>query len=183
MPDQVVSSRYAEALLGAIEDPGTLEQVHEELMAIASLVRENAQLRAFLEGPSIVEEHKHALVTKTFGDKVQRTTLDFLHLLLHKHRIDHLVDIAEEFQRLVEERRNQVRVRVTTAFEVPADMMDRMKRALDASTGKDCILVPRVDERILGGVVAVFGDRVIDGSLRASLDELRKELLSAPLRS
>jgi F-type H+-transporting ATPase subunit delta len=61
-------------------------------------------------------------------------------------------------------------------------MQDRLKRALDVSTGKDCILEPRVDPRIIGGVVAVLGDRVIDGSLRSSLDELRKDLMSAPLQ-
>jgi F-type H+-transporting ATPase subunit delta len=183
VPDQVVSSRYAEALMGAITDPGTLETVHEELSAIAGIVGENGQLRAFLEGPSIVEEHKHALVDKTFRDRVHHLTLDFLHLLLHKHRIDHLVDIAIEFGRLVEAKRNQVRVKVSTAVEVPIDQLDRLKRALDVSIGKDCILETRIDPRVLGGVVAVVGDRVIDGSLRSALDHLRKELMSAPLRS
>lgn len=183
MPDQVVSSRYAEALMGAIGDPGTLETVHEELLAISQVVRDNAQLKAFLEGPSINEEHKHALVTKTFGERVHHLTHDFLHLLLHKHRINHLIDITNEFQRLVEARRDQVRVRLTSAVDIPADQLDRLKRALDVSVGKDCILETRIDERVLGGVVAVIGDRVIDGSLRSALDALRKELLSAPLNS
>lgn len=182
MPDQVVAIRYAEALAGAIDDPMTLETVHEELQALAGLVRENAQLRAFLEGPNVVEQLKHDLVTRTFGEKVHRTTLDFLHLLLHKHRIDHLGAITTEFTRLVEARRNQVRVQVTTAVKMPLDVLDRLKRALDASLGKDCILEPRVDAKAIGGVVAIVGDRVIDGSLRTSLDELRKELMAAPLR-
>lgn len=183
MPDQVVSSRYAEALMGAIGDPGALESVHEELLAISALVRDNAQLKAFLEGPSINEDDKHALVTKTFESRVHHLTLDFLHLLLHKHRIDCLGDITVEFQRLVEAKRGQVRVRLATAVEVPIDQLDRLKRALDVSIGKDCILETRIDPRVLGGVVAVVGDRVIDGSLRSALDELRKELLGAPLNS
>ena len=183
MPDHVVSSRYAEALMGAMKDPGAMESVHEELLAIAALVRDNAQLRAFLEGPSINENDKHALVNKTFRERVHHLTLDFLNLLLKKHRIDQLGDIAAEFQRLVEVKRGQVRVRLTTAVEVPIDQLDRLKRALDASVGKDCILETRVDERVLGGVVAVIGDRVIDGSLRSALDELRKELMAAPLNS
>ena len=181
MPDQVVSSRYAEALMGAIDDPGTLETVHEELLAIAGIVEENVQLRTFLEGPNIAQERKHALVDNTFRERVHHLTLDFLHLLLHKHRIAHLVDISREFQRLFEARRGQVRVKLTTAFEVPADQLDRLKRALDVSIGKDCIIESRIDHRVLGGVVAVVGDRVFDGSLRSALDELRKELMAAPL--
>ena len=183
MADRVVASRYAEALLETVTEPGQLETVHENLSAVAGVVEDNPQLKAFLEGPSIKEEDKHAIVEKIFGDKVDPTTRDFLRLLLDKHRIDHLAEVAKEFQRLVEERRGQVRVRITTAIPLPPDMADRLKRALDVSLGLDCILEPRVDRRVVGGVVAVLGDRVIDGSVRSAFDEMRKELLGAPLDS
>ena len=82
---------------------------------------------------------------------------------------------------MVEARRNQLRVQITTAFTMQEDMVDRLKRALDASVGLDCILEQRVDVNIIGGVVAILGDRVIDGSLRTSLDEMRKHLMAASL--
>jgi len=179
--DRVAARRAAEALLASIADPGQLETVHENVSAVAGVVSDNLRLKTFLEGPSIAEADKHAIVEKVFGDKVDPTTRDFLRLLLDKHRIDHLADIAQEFQRLVEERRGQVRVRVTTAIPLPPDMADRLKRALDVSLGLDCILEPRVDARVVGGVVAVVGDRVIDGSIRTAFDEMRKELMGAPL--
>ena len=182
MADQIVANRYAEALVGAIEDRDRLDEVCDEVRAIAALIDGDAQLKAFLEGPSIGQEHKHALVKKVFGDRIQPVTLDFIDLLLHKHRIAHFSDIADAFTRMVEERRHQVRVKVATAFALPVDMQDRLKRALDVTTGKDCILETRVDPRVIGGVVAVVGDRVIDGSLRASIDELRKQLMAAPLQ-
>ncbi len=180
--DRVVANRYAEALLGAVEDDQRLDAICDELRAISALVSDNAQLKAFLEGPNIVESHKHDFVKKIFGEKVERETLDFLRLLLHKHRIDHLEEIADEFTRMVEARRNQVRVQVTTAFELPPDMRERLKRALDATIDKDCLVQTRIDPRVLGGVVAVIEDRVIDGSLRSSLGELRKQLMAAPLQ-
>ena len=183
MADPVVASRYAEALLESVTDPGQLETVQENVSAVAGVVSDNLRLKAFLEGPSIAEADKHAIVEKIFGDKVDPTTRDFLRLLLDKHRIDHLADVAEEFRRLVEERRGQVRVKVTTAVALAPDVLDRLKRALDVSLGLDCILETRVDPRVIGGVVAVIGDRVIDGSIRTALDEMRKELMGAPLSS
>lgn len=179
--DQVVSSRYAEALLGAIESPGQLDEVNEELLAVSTLVAENEQLRAFVEGPSVPLEDKHGLVDKVFGGRLTQLTLDYLHMLLNKHRIDQLDGIAKEFTRLVEARRNQLRVQVTTAVDLGADVMDRLKRALDSSLGKDCILESTVDSRILGGVVAIVGDRIVDGSLRTALADLRKDLIDTPL--
>ena len=183
MPDRVVASRYAEALLEAVADPGELELVHENLSAVAGVVADNLQLKAFLEGPNIIDSHKEELVGKVFGERVDPMTRDFLRLLLDKHRIDHLGLISEEFQRLVERKRGQIRVKITTAIALPPDILDRLKRALDVSLGLDCILEPRVDKRVIGGVVAVVGDRVIDGSIRTAFDEMRKELMGAPLRS
>ena len=182
MADRVVAARYAEALFGVIDDVVRLDAVCAELQAIAALVDENTQLKAFLEGPNIVEQHKLDLVRRTFEGKVEHETLDFLQLLLDRHRIDHLADATEAFTRLVEERRNQVRVQVTTAIPLPADMHERLKRALDAAIDKDCLLETRVDQRVIGGVIAVIGDRVFDGSLRHHIGELRKQLKAAPLR-
>lgn len=181
MADQVVSARYAEALVGAIDDPGQLDTVHEEILAIGQILVENEQLRVFLEGPNVPQDDKHELVDKVFDGRVSSLTLDFLHMLLHKHRIDQFDGIVGQFTLLVEARRNQVRVKVTTAVDLGADVMDRLKRALDASLGKDCILEPTVDQRVIGGVVAVVGDRVVDGSLRTALDELGKDLIAIPL--
>ena len=179
--DQVVSARYAEALLGAIEDPGQMDAVNEEILAIDAIVRANEQLKTFVEGPSVALEDKHALVNSVFAGRLTQLTLDYLHMLLDKHRIDHLAGIVKEFTRLVEARRNQIRVQVTTAVDLGADVMDRLKRALDVSLSKDCILETTVDSRVIGGVVAVVGDRIIDGSLRTALDELGKDLIETPL--
>lgn len=182
MADLVVATRYAEALLGAVDDAQRLDAICDELRAISAMVDENRQMRAFLEGPNVVEAHKHDFVQKIFGGKIEQETLDFLRLLLHRHRIDHLALIATEFTKMVEARRNQVRVQLTTAIDLPADMLERLKRALDAAMDKDCLIYPRTDPRVIGGVVAVIGDRVIDGSIRSSLGELRKQLMAAPLR-
>jgi F-type H+-transporting ATPase subunit delta len=180
--DRVVSARYAEALIGAIEEPGQLDTVTEEILAVDAIVRDNEQLKAFLEGPNVPTEDKHALVNKVFTGRLSQLTLDFLSMLLDKHRIDHLAQIVKEFTRLVEARRNQIRVKVFTAVDLGADVMERLKRALDTSLGKDCILETKVDSRVIGGVVTVVEDRVIDGSLRTALDELRKDLIAAPLQ-
>lgn len=181
MPSEVLGARYAEALLGALDDPASMEEVRDELLAVATSLEDSQQFRTFLEGPNVRDEDKHAIVRKVFEGKVSQITLDFLKLLIDKHRVDHLGEAARQFQKLVEERRNQLRVRITTAIPLPVDVEDRLKRALDVSTGKDCVLEKRVDASIVGGVVAILGERVIDGSIQTALGDLRKDLLATPL--
>lgn len=177
MPSEVLASRYAEALAGAIDDDAILDEVNAELQAVTGVVADSKQFRAFLEGPNIRDEDKHAMVEKAFGGKIHAICLDFLRLMIDKHRIDHLAAAASEFQKLVESRRNQIRVEVTTAFAMSVDMADRLKRALDATTGFDCILEARVDKQIIAGVVVKLDDRIIDGSVRTALDDMRERLL------
>ncbi len=179
--DQGVSQRYAQGLMGAVLDEGVLEDTAAELPAVAALVRENVSLRAFLEGPNIPTENKVELLRKTLSGRITPMLLEFLGMLLRKDRIGALAEIAATFQKLVEERRNQLRAKVISAVALKVDALDRLKRALDASTGKECILELEVDAAILGGLIVVLDDRVIDGSIRTALDDLRKQLLAAPV--
>lgn len=177
----VVAERYAQGLMGAIADPAVLDEVAHELNAVAALIAENRGLKSFLEGPNISQEDKTRLVDKAFTGKVQPVLMDFVHMLLRKNRVEILQGVASAFQRLVEARRNQVRTKVIAAVPLRADALDRLKRALDGSTGHDCILEPEVDARIVGGLVVVLDDRVIDGSIRTALEDLKRKLMEAPL--
>ena len=181
MRSDSTARRYAEALLENVTDPPTLDSVQQELAAIASLYKESDDLRNYLLDPSVTGEQRRQLLESVFGDRIQPVLMHFLDLLLHKRRFKHLVTIAQAFEELVEERRGQARVEVLTAVPLAADQADRLKRTLDGVVGRDCILETRVDSALIGGAIAVRGDRVFDGSVRAQLADLRKQLMNAPL--
>jgi F-type H+-transporting ATPase subunit delta len=50
---------------------------------------------------------------------------------------------------------------------------------IEKQTGRVVELEAVVDEDVLGGLVLRVGNRVLDASLRAKLERLRKELVSA----
>ncbi len=181
MHSDALARRYAEALLANIADPPTLDAVQDELHVVAALYGESDDLRNYLLDPSVSEEERKALLERVFGDKVHAVLMHFLDLLLRKHRFQHLGAIAGAFDELVEERRGQARIEVVTARPLPEDQADRLKRTLDGVVGKDCILQTRIDPEVIGGAVAVYGDRVFDGTVRTQLAEMRKQLLEAPL--
>ena len=66
---------------------------------------------------------------------------------------------------------------ITTAIPLTVDAIDRLARSLEAKVSRECILEPKVDPSVLGGVVLHMGDYVVDGSVRTALDDLRKQLL------
>jgi F-type H+-transporting ATPase subunit delta len=52
----------------------------------------------------------------------------------------------------------------------------RLSDALTKATGSQINLTVIVDPSVVGGLVATVGDKVIDGSVRNSLDQLKSRL-------
>ena len=65
------------------------------------------------------------------------------------------------------------------AKPLPEDILESLKERIRGATGKDVLLDTSEDPKILGGAVIRVGDRLVDGSLRTRLRQLRKQLRSS----
>jgi F-type H+-transporting ATPase subunit delta len=182
MRDHKVAARYAAALLIAARDAGEVEGIGETFAAVREAVRGNVELRTFLESPQVAEDEKRSLLRRLLADRVEPLFLNFVLLLVDKNRIEYFGDIYEEYALLVERERGIQRAKVTTAIELAADLEDALRARLAALTGRTIALEKRIDPEVLGGVCVVMGDQIIDGTVRANLDRVRKQLKEAPVR-
>ena len=64
-----------------------------------------------------------------------------------------------------------------TAARLPESYYARLEEKLQKMTGKRVVIDRRLDPSLLAGVVTRIGDWVIDGSLRARLQEMTNALL------
>ena len=77
------------------------------------------------------------------------------------------------------DRRNQVvRAEVVTSVPLSKDRADAIERGLSSLTGKRVSMVSRVDDRIIGGMVARVGSTVYDGSLATQLRRIKERLMT-----
>ena len=65
---------------------------------------------------------------------------------------------------------------VRSAIALSADQQQRLAAALTKVTGKPVNLKVVVDESVLGGLVAVVGDEVIDDTVRTRLEQLKTRI-------
>ncbi|HKY51869.1 MAG TPA: ATP synthase F1 subunit delta [Candidatus Limnocylindria bacterium] len=167
--------RYAEA----VYQIATSEKAVDEFAASLERLREALSgdvLRA-LRNPGVpLRARRAAIDAATAGEpKAVRSLLD---LLLERERIALFPQIAAAFTDLVEEHAGIVRGRITTATELGADEREAVVRRLERSSGKKIRATFDVDPSLIGGAKVQVGDRLIDSSLKAQLDELRRELAS-----
>jgi F-type H+-transporting ATPase subunit delta len=172
-----IARRYAEALADSAEANNMLGAVGEELHAFAAFVAANQELGDVLASPAISTDNKAAVLDAILG----RVTLspvvaNFLRVLLRNTRIQHLADVDREFATEVDRRTGVVMADVTTAK--PLDDAERgvLSAKLTTMTGKKVKLTFSTDEALIGGVVTRIGSRIYDGSIRAKLDAVKRQM-------
>ncbi|HXE72691.1 MAG TPA: ATP synthase F1 subunit delta [Candidatus Nitrosotenuis sp.] len=181
MLDETVAARYAEALYElARQDPGPAFALRE-LEDVARTLAGHAALNRALRAPTVPAQVKKAILKRLLEPRVRALILHFLYLLVDKRREAYLEAIVEAFRRKLRDEQGLVRCRVEVAAPLTTGTRDRLLERLSALTGKKVELEVVVRPEILGGAVLTVGDRLIDGSLRRQLEDLR-ERLSAQVR-
>ncbi|MBW3624798.1 MAG: ATP synthase F1 subunit delta [Armatimonadetes bacterium] len=176
MPDVRVARRYAAALFNVVVRENLLDTVERDLQNIIGVWGEHSQIDETMAHPRIPTPVKQRILRQLLEAQVSPITLNFLLFLLDKQRLDLLLAIEREFQRLSDEHRKLVRAYVTTAVPLPEDQADLLRQHINRETGLNVVLVPTVDPRIIGGVIVRVGDRLWDGSIRGYLSDLRQTL-------
>jgi F-type H+-transporting ATPase subunit delta len=171
-----VARVYAETLLGAARERGALDRTAEEVDALRAVLRSTPRLADFLRSPRVPLDEKRGVLRRTLGERISAQTLRFLELVLERRRQDVLGDILDVFADRVRQLRNEEIVRVRSAVPLEAGLRRRLAEAFARATGRRILLEEEVDPELLGGIVVQVGDRRIDGSLRARLENLRDRM-------
>jgi F-type H+-transporting ATPase subunit delta len=174
-----IARRYAKALFGLGVDEGAYDRYGQELDDLARIYEGSADLRLALENPVVKPSEKLAILRTILprvapSPHVQRFAL----LLLERGRITLLRAIARAYRQLADGRAGQVRATITSAAQLGAVDLARIRGALEKRTGRKVIVETAVDPDLIGGIVARVGDLVLDGSVRAQLNEMRRRLLN-----
>jgi F-type H+-transporting ATPase subunit delta len=177
MRETRVAHRYAHALFLVAKSRDNIDIIASELFQLRSFVEKDKRFIAFLEAPQILTDHKIALMKSLFTARLSPPLLWFLFLLIEKHRIEFLAEIAREFEKFVEDHKGLIKARVTTAVNIDDDFKSRLKAKLETMTGKKIEIIHRIDRDIIGGVIVQLNFKVIDNSIRHKLEVLRHDLL------
>lgn len=174
--DPALARRYAAALHASARKRDLLDRVEADLAATTALLAAEPAFRDFLLSPDVLDEHKAEILARTLRPRLAPLSFHFLLLLFKKRRLDHLGAIHDGLVELVNADRGIWRAAVTTAVSMKKEHQEKIRAQLEAVTGKTIKLELEVDPEILGGVVLVMNNKIIDGSVRRSLDRLRDEL-------
>ncbi len=152
-----------------------LERWQADLQKVVGVVRD-ATFLAALESPKIKLEDKTRLLSERLKG-VSPLALNLVRLLITKNGIGRIGGIADEYQRLLDSYRGIEPAEVITAVPLDDNDIKKLTGNLSALVGKQVVLTSEVDSKIIGGVIARVGGKLLDGSTRSKLAALRRELV------
>ena len=169
---------YGDALFDVAKESGKLDEVHEQLGEFADALAENRELQIFLFSPYFSSAEKRDGIAKVVSGGNEEL-VNFLELLAEKHRMPAIFRIRGRMDELWAEENRRLEVRLTSAVPLDSDVVQRVGDEIERKTDRKIDLESDVDEEILGGLVLRVGNMVLDASLRAKLERLRKEVAQA----
>ncbi|CAN5630933.1 F0F1 ATP synthase subunit delta [soil metagenome] len=184
MRTSIVARNYAETLFALAQRNGgdpTVDEYGVAIREVATLLTEEPRIRYFLETPRVDADAKKRAIRGSFAGRVPDLFLRFLLVVVEKRRAATLREVAAAYHEIVDEVRGRVRARVTLAREADAALQLEIRTSLERMLGKTVLPEFEVDRSLVGGVVVHVGDRVLDGSVRNRVVELRRRLLAADL--
>jgi len=174
---EIAARRYAEAAYEIAREAGA-EQAWSEGLALMAAVFSDPQMAAVMQEARISTADKMALAERTLAG-ADPLVLNLARLLVHRGRTALAAQIAEAFQELADAARGVAHAEVTTAVPLSEDEARAVAEKLGEITGRQVVVETRVDEGIIGGLVARIGDKLIDGSTRSRLAALKRRLQEA----
>jgi len=183
MLNRKAARRYARALFQWAADNRQVETIQRELDEVRLQLGAVPEFEQVLTHPVIPDAVKGRLLREAFEGRVSDELLGFL-LLLEKHRrMGVLPGVYEEFAQQALEYHGFVQAEVRMSAPLADEERERLQRLLNTMYGKTVHIHPVADPDIIGGMVVRVGDRVIDGSIRTSLELLRERLKRASFRT
>ena len=175
---QEIANVYARSLFEVAREAGSLDDVREQLGQFSDALADDQQLQVFFFSPDFSsEEKKQGLRNAISG--ADDAVLNFLELLIEKHRVPALFGIRRVFDELWEKENKLLPVRVTSAVELDDSTLKEIGDKIAEQTGQKVELTSDIDPDVLGGLIVQVGNTVLDASIRHNLESLRRNVARA----
>ena len=168
-----VTKEYGAALFMLAQEKGSAGVYLEELEAIKKVFDETPGYMEFLSSPSIPKSERLAAISSAFENKISEDCVSFLMLLCEKNRINGFDGATEEYRKLFDISKKVKNVVVTSAVELTDDEKLSLQKKLEAKTKSIINTEYFIDKSLLGGMIVEIEGKILDGSLRTALRDIK----------
>jgi F-type H+-transporting ATPase subunit delta len=148
--------------------------ISKEVEELAEIFEAYPDFKNLLTMPTIPLHTRKDIVYKVFIGKINNKLLNFLLVLLDNGRMVRWESIVRTFQKLVSASENITDGDVVTAVPIDDERKGHIEEVVGKLVGKNVRLSNEIDPGIIGGVKVMIDGKIIDGSIKAALEDMRE---------
>lgn len=173
---KLVSKTYSEALFEVALEENKMDLFLDELSFVLETFEIHGDFYELFKTPLVKVDEKKEVIEKVFGDKLSKEMNNFLKIIIDKRRGHFIEQIKWSYEDMVNKHKGIVKAVAITA--VPLKKEDKMilQNKLSSLTGKTVNLSNEIEESVVGGILIKIGDKVIDGTIKSRLEEMKESL-------
>lgn len=176
MIDITAAGIYAEAVFLIALEKNKTEEFKKNLEEIKSVFSSNEKLSKIFTSPVIPARVKHNIIDEILASS-QKEIVDFLHVLIKKHRENLLEGVVDEYLKILDAQNKITSVEVYSAARLTPEQKDRLSQELNEVLKSKIKIEEKVYPDLIGGIIVKTEDRVIDGSLRNYIEKFKEKLI------
>lgn len=172
----------AEELTAGVEELGVRaaalaqDALADELLAIADIVSSDHELQLTIGSKLLPAQAKAVLAAKLFEGKVSAEAFAVTQQIVSNARGRRVDQALTQAARIAADQGGSELATVTVASPLTQQQGERLAKLLEQTAGRPVKITTVVDPALVGGVRVQLADTVIDGSVRARLEDLRQQL-------
>ena len=166
-----VARPYAQAVFELARDSGNYAAWGDQLDLLAA-VASNQTMVELLKNPAFTADQQVKLLLDVCGEKLNPDGANLVKLLVNNDRVNALAEIAAVYAEKRAEAESIIEADMITATPIDESQREAFSSALQSRLGRRVKLNFEVDEDLIGGAVIRAGDWVVDGSVKAQLEQL-----------
>lgn len=172
----LVSTSYSTALFDLSVEVNKVEEFMNEMSFVKDILKSNKEFFEILKTPRVNINEKKKIIDESFGEKLNKEVVNFIKILIDKRRISHIIDIANEFDKIACDYQGIVRAIIYSSIALNDEQIKRLEKKLSEKSGKTVEVQNVVDKTLIGGLMLRFNDLVVDGTLKGKLQDLENSL-------
>jgi F-type H+-transporting ATPase subunit delta len=171
-----IAKRYADALFSTALRKDMTGEIEDNCKQFVELLALNPGFKNYILSPQVRTEDKMALLDTSVGGKVSALFMRFVQMLVHKERFGLMEEIVGAYIELHERHRGIQKATAVTAVPLDESLKQKLIATLERETGKTIRLKTKVNPAIIGGMIVILNNKIIDGSVLSKLERMKSTL-------
>lgn len=169
-----IGKEYGTAMFALACESSAQDKYADALALVRDAFEREPEYGEFLSSPSVSLGDRLSTLDVAFADKVPEDVLSFLKLLCEKRRMFCLAEAIKEYMLLLDASRHVSLAKVTSAIELTDAEKQKLMTKLEAVCGGKVNAEYSVDAALLGGLIVEIDGKVMDGTLRQRLRDVKE---------